>query len=190
MALDAEKRSEVDATIAGLVGRRIDSIAYWGLPPFDDGVLEPWDHGMWHHAVMGVEFGTDRGPVSLLGTDTFWLRSVEPFLSPAAELLSEECIRRDVTAVERWAIAREGPIRAATIRWERFRPETPWPSSEPPYDVPVGFRLDFDSGSVWMVPLVPMSPDKSDVFLPGDELMVVFDPARLREIGFTDDFVD
>ena len=51
MALDAEKRSEVDATIAGLVGRRIDSIAYWGLSPFDDCVLEPWDYGMWHHAI-------------------------------------------------------------------------------------------------------------------------------------------
>jgi hypothetical protein len=189
VALDAENRSEIEATIAGLVGRRIDSIAYWGLPPFDDGVQEPWDYGTWHHAVMGVEFGTDRGPVSLLGTDTFWLRGVEPFLCPAAELLSKECVRHDVTTVERWNIAREGPIRAASIHWERFRPENPWPSTASPYDVPVGFRLDFDSGSLWMVPVVPMSLGRSDVFIPGDELMVIFEPVRLREIGFSDDFV-
>jgi hypothetical protein len=189
VALDAEKRSQVEATIADLVGRRIDSIAYWGLPPFDDGMEEQWDYGTWHHAVMGVEFGTDRGPVSLRGTDAFWLRGVEPLRRPMSELLSDDCVRRDVTTDERWAIAREAPVRTASVRWESFKREEPRPTGEPPYDVPVGLRLGFDLGVIWMIPFVPMSPDMSRVFIPGDELMVVFDPARLREIGFADDAV-
>ena len=177
-----------DQTVADLVGRRISSVVYWDLPPFDD---EPsdWDYGTWHHVVMGIELETDRGPVSLRWTDTFWPYGIEAFFTPMPELLRDGCTKRDVTAAERLDIALGGPIRAASTHWERFNLENPWPGQEATFDVPLGIRLDFDSGSVWVIIGIPQPPDMSDVFTPGDELMVVFEPARVREIGFPEDFV-
>ena len=39
----------------------------------------PWDFDDWHHAAMGVELGTDRGPGTVTWTDTSYAYGVEVF---------------------------------------------------------------------------------------------------------------
>ena len=52
------------------------------------------------------------------------------------------------------------------------------------YSVPVALRLDFGAGPVWMAAAMPDWPDVEKVFVPGNEVMVVFSPERMRKIGF------
>lgn len=51
-------------------------------------------------------------------------------------------------------------------------------------DVPVALRADFAAGSVWMVAGIPQGPTMQEVFVPGDEIMVVFTAERMQQIGF------
>jgi len=44
--------------------------------------LNTWDYGDWHHAVMGVDLLTDRGPSCVLWTSTFHPYGVEVFPTP------------------------------------------------------------------------------------------------------------
>lgn len=53
-------------------------------------------------------------------------------------------------------------------------------------DVPVALRIDFAAGPVWMVAGIPQVPEMREVFVPGDEIMVVFTIERMRQIGFPD----
>jgi hypothetical protein len=53
-------------------------------------------------------------------------------------------------------------------------------------DVPVALRIDFAAGPVWMVADIPEYPAMDKVFVPGDEIMVVFTGERMRQIGFPD----
>lgn len=75
---DAKKRGRFDAVVTGLVGRTIESVinrdlaAVYGRP-------RRWDYGEWHRAVMGVEFGTDRGPVSPPGPTRSGRRASKQF---------------------------------------------------------------------------------------------------------------
>ena len=57
-----------------------------------------------------------------------------------------------------------------------------------PYEVgvPVALRIDFSAGPVWMVAGIPQAPEMREVFVPGDEIMVVFTAERMRQIGFPD----
>ena len=41
-------------------------------------------------------------------------------------------------------------------------------------DVSVALRLDFAAGPVWMVAGIPQWPEMKEVFVAGDEIMVVF----------------
>ena len=41
-------------------------------------------------------------------------------------------------------------------------------------DVPVALRIDFAAGPAWMVAGIPEYPAMNKVFVPGDEIMVVF----------------
>lgn len=52
-ATPEERRAlfEDDATV--LVGRRVTGVQYWDIHDFGQG-KGPWDHGSWHHAVMGL----------------------------------------------------------------------------------------------------------------------------------------
>ena len=58
-------------------------------------------------------------------------------------------------------------------------------------DVPVAaLRIDFAAGPARMVAGIPKAPEMQEVFVPGDEIMVVFSAERMRQIGFPDsDFV-
>jgi hypothetical protein len=53
-------------------------------------------------------------------------------------------------------------------------------------DVPVARRLDFAAGPVWMIAGIPQAPQMREVFVAGDEIMVVFTIDRMRQIGFPD----
>jgi hypothetical protein len=61
-------------------------------------------------------------------------------------------------------------------------------AEEAPIDVPLGIRLDFDAGSVWSVVGIPQPPTMHEVFVPGDEILIIFAADRVRQIGFPDDF--
>ena len=58
----------------------------------------------------------------------------------------------------------------------------------PPYSVgvPVAIRLDFAGDAVWFVAGIPQLPDPRRVFIPGDEIMVVFSGDKMRDMGFDD----
>jgi hypothetical protein len=66
------------------VGRRVLEVRYWDVHNFSD---EPntWDYGDWHHAVMGVDLVTDRGPSCVLWTSTFHPYGVEAFPTLVSE---------------------------------------------------------------------------------------------------------
>ena len=53
-------------------------------------------------------------------------------------------------------------------------------------DVPVAMRVDFAATAVWFVAGVPQLPDMRRVFIPGDEIMVVFSREKMRDMGFDD----
>jgi len=53
-------------------------------------------------------------------------------------------------------------------------------------DVPSALRLDFDAGAVWFAAAMPQLPDPRRVFVPGDEIMVVFSGEKMRDMGFAD----
>lgn len=55
---------------AALVGQRVLGVRYWDVRNFG-AELRDWDYGDWHHAVMGVDLLTDRGPMCVLWTNTF-----------------------------------------------------------------------------------------------------------------------
>ena len=42
------------------------------------------------------------------------------------------------------------------------------------------------AGPVWMAAGIPQVPEIREVFVPGDEIMVVFTVERMRQIGFRD----
>lgn len=53
-------------------------------------------------------------------------------------------------------------------------------------DLPTALRLDFDAGPVWFAAAIPQAPSMDEVFIPGDEIMVVFSAAKMRDMGYTD----
>jgi hypothetical protein len=87
-------------------------------------------------------------------------------------------------------------IQGATISWDTF---TIGPSMKAngeivglPYtvEIPTALRLDFQAGPVWFVAAIPQLP-RDDVFIPGDEIIVVFAGTKMRQMGYADPaFVD
>jgi hypothetical protein len=52
--------------------------------------------------------------------------------------------------------------------------------------VPITLRLDFAAGPVWFVAGIPQLPDPQRVFIPGDEIMVVFSQQKMHDMGFSE----
>ena len=188
-----DARVRYEQKTAALVGRNVLDVRYWDIHNFGSEPPE-WDDGDWHHAVMGVELMTDGGPVSVIWTSTFFPYGVEVFHEPIAAHL-----RLGPEGPEGWGVSDHAfwqsrlgsPVRGTAIHWERFelgpaiRAMDGARVAEPrTVHVPVALRLDFDSGPVWMVAGIPQWPDDEKVFVPGDEVMVVFSPERMRRIGF------
>ncbi|WP_208635277.1 hypothetical protein [Micromonospora chalcea] len=65
-------RGRFEGALRDLRGRRLTSVDYWDVHNFGP-KRAPWDYGDWHHAVMGVQLGTDLGAVTVTWTDTLSL---------------------------------------------------------------------------------------------------------------------
>jgi len=186
------QRARFDAKVQALVGLIPQAVDYWDVHNFGD---EParWDYGNWHHAVMGIQLTTDRGPITITWTNTFHPYGIEVFPDPIERHLllgdyGPQPIGPD--SVSRWSAYLGTPIRGAAVSWDlleigpaRLADGTiVEPARE--VDVPTVLRLDFDTGSVWLVAAIPQPPDMRKVFSPGDEIMVVFTREALAELGF------
>lgn len=168
-------------------------VRYWDIHSFADGP-RTWDYDDWHHAVMGVELLTDRGPWCVLRTSTFFPYGAEVFQTPMSEhIVDGESGPESWVSSEsdRWQPRLGLPVANVQTCWERF---TVGPGHagkvrvSDPYevDVPVALRVDFSAGPVWVIAGIPQVPEMRGVFMPGDEIMVVFTAERMRQIGFPD----
>ncbi|HVX47352.1 MAG TPA: hypothetical protein VHC49_25895 [Mycobacteriales bacterium] len=176
-------RRDFEAEFAQLVGRRLRRIRYWDIP-HDAADPRIWDHGDWHHAVMGVELDTDAGPYFLTWSSRFYPYDVELFTGTAAEHLVLGPGGPEGWPVEtnaHWVRRLAGPITGTAVHW------LPIEFLEPPggftAEAPVGLRLDFEAGPAWLVAGLPGRGELADTFLMGDELLVLFAADRMGEIG-------
>jgi hypothetical protein len=94
-----------------------------------------------------------------------------------------------------WQSRLGSPVREASVEWLRWevgpgcRGDGVRVSEPESHDVPVGLRLDFDAGPVWLIAAIPDGPHLEKPFVGGDEILVVFDAVLLRRIGFDGTFV-
>ncbi|GAB3955153.1 hypothetical protein GCM10027614_63580 [Micromonospora vulcania] len=189
-----DPRTRFEAKLSALRGRRITAVDYWDLHHFGPD-SEPWDYGDWHHAVMGVELTTDLGPVTVTWTDTFFPYGVEVFHDRPEDhlVVGEGGPQRngpDADPAGPWTRHLGSPIRGTASHWSRqeMGPARRADGSiaKPAYsvDLPTAIRVDFDAGSVWFVAAIPQPPEMQRVFIPGDEIMVVFSSEKMRDMGF------
>jgi hypothetical protein len=92
----------------------------------------------------------------------------------------------------RWAGILDTPVLRATTSWERIElgPAT-LASGEVVeaarvVEIPTALRLDFSTGPVWFAAAIPQYPSMERVFIPGDEIMIVFSAAKMRDMGYDD----
>ncbi|MGW6441466.1 hypothetical protein [Lentzea sp. NPDC055074] len=191
-----DPRPRFEAKLQGLQGRRLVAVDYWDIHNFSP---EParWDYGDWHHAVMGVGLLTDSGPVTVTWTSTFHPYGVEVFHDRIEDhlVLGEDGPERVGPRIESgspWDRYLGTPIRRTASHWERLelgpsrRTDGSVVASARVVDVPTALRIDFPAGSVWFVAAIPQAPEMQRVFLPGDEIMVVFSREKMRDMGFED----
>jgi hypothetical protein len=191
-----DRRSHFEDKLHDLHRRQVTVVDYWDLHNFGS---EPasWDYGDWHHAVMGVQLGTDLGPVTVTWTSAFYPYGVEVFHEPiehhvGAGEFGPQRVGPDVDGGSRWAPLLGSMIRSTACHWERLQigPSRRADGSiaAPAYsvDAPIALRLDFAAEAVWFVAGIPQLPDPRRVFIPGDEIMVVFSGDKMRDMGFDD----
>ena len=184
-----DMRIQYDSQAAALVGRRLRAVRYWGLPSFG-GQAPAWDYGDWHHAVMGVELLTDQGPACVLWSSTFYSHGVEVFQTPISQHIAVgdvACESWDASRSDRWQAALRSPVTGLQTFWEPFHIGGGAAGSDSyTVQVPVALRIDCDAETVWMVAGIPQAPEMKEVFVGGDEIMVVFTNEKMRQIGFPD----
>ncbi|WP_410593974.1 hypothetical protein [Amycolatopsis sp. lyj-23] len=188
-----DPRARFDASLNGLLGRRISAVDYWDVHNF---ASEParWDYGSWHHAVMGVGLVADAGPATVTWTDTFYTYGVEVLDGRIEDHLSwgdegPERIGPDVDLGSPWHRYLNTPVLGTAVHWERVEIGTGRrvDGSVGPVgavDVPMAVRLDFAAGAVWFVAAIPDPPEGRRVFVGGNEIMVVFSGEKMRDVGF------
>lgn len=183
-------KAAFERDVQGLVGLTVNAVDYWGVHNFSD---EPagWDYGDWHQAVMGVQLGTTAGPVTIIWTNRFYPYGVEAFRKPIEQFFmagDEGPLRVGPTGPSAWDQFLGHRITGAATNWGTigFGPATrDGRVVEPARDVelPTAIRLDFDAGSVWFVAAISQWPEMDEVFIPGDEIIVVFSRETLRSMG-------
>jgi hypothetical protein len=170
------------------------AVDYWDIHNFGPEPAE-WDYGDWHHAVMGVQLRTDAGPVTVTWTATFYPYGVEVFPEPIDCHLSlgEFGPYRVGPGLEsRWSVYLGSPIHDVAICWDTLTVGLTRAAAGEvvarPYavDVPTALRVDFEVGPVWFVAGMPQYPRVEQVFIPGDEIMIVFEGSKMTQMGYTD----
>ncbi len=123
--------------------------------------------------------------------NTFHPYGVEVFSEPITNflVLSDEGPERwTVTGSPEWRSRIGHPILAADTHWERLDFGSARDSTgrivapAETFELPVALRLDFAVGPVWFVVGIPT--DDGGVFIPGDEIMVVFTSEAMLRLGF------
>ncbi|MEU4391840.1 hypothetical protein [Kribbella sp. NPDC023855] len=192
-----EARAALERIVSGLVGERLVGIRYSDVYNFGP-ELRVWDHGDWHHAVMGVEFMLGTGPASIIWTSTFHPYGVEVFREPLSNHLvlgPEGPEMWEAGDHPHWRERMKSPISNALLFWDRivvgpaYRADGGERLSEADsVEVPVALRLEFAAGPlpVWFVSAVPKLSEPDDAFVHGDEIMVVFAADKMRRLGFPD----
>jgi hypothetical protein len=187
-------RSSFEASVQALRGRTVTAIDYWDIHNF---APEParWDYGEWHHAVMGVQLVTDTGPVTVTWTNTFYPYGVEVFHDPIEEHLVQGEMgpaRIGPDGRHAWSDLLPASVSSTATHWERLElgPARLADGTivEPArsVEVPTALRLDFDARAVWFVAAIPQWPEMERVFIPGDEIVVVFSRQKMLDMGFDD----
>ena len=190
------KRGRIEGKLRDLRGRRLTSVDYWNVHTFGP-ERAPWDYGDWHHAVMGVQLGTDLGSVTVTSTNAVYPYGVEVFHDPIGQhlVLGESAPERVGPGVEGnspWAPLLGSRVHSTACHWEQLqigpsrRADGSIAAPAHSVDVPVALRLDFAAGSIWIVAAIPQLPDPQRVVIPGDEIMVVFSARKMRDMGFDD----
>lgn len=187
------ERALYDSKAAALAGRRLLEVRYWDVRNFS-GEPDTWDYGDWHHAVMGVDLLTDHGPSCVLWTGTFHPYGVEVFPGLVSEHIGDGedgPVSWDASGSDRWRCRLNSPVMSVQTFWEHLTIGPAYIGGvrvADPYevDVPAALRLGLAAGPVWMVAGMPQYPHMREVFLLGDEIMVVFTAERMRQIGFPD----
>jgi hypothetical protein len=189
----ADPRAEFDAKVTCVKGRRLLSVDYWDI-------LEPadaeWDYGDWHHAVMGVQLGTDQGPVTVIWTAAFFAYGVEVFLGPISEQFITDGgphrVGPDINVESPWRNRIGSLVSGTAVHWTHVevgpavRSDGEIVGSAYAVDVPTVLRLDLTVGPVWFVAAMPQGPSMQDVVVMADEIMVVFSAEKMRSLGFTE----
>jgi hypothetical protein len=187
------RRKQFEEKVTGLRGRRVTGVDYWDIHNFSSESL-CWDYGDWHHAVMGLELTTDSGPVTITWTNTFYPYGVEVFYEP----ISRHLVLDDDYGPQRvgpdhlgpWTALLDSPITDAVTCWERLelgpatRADGLVVSPARSVDLPTALRIGFEAGSAWFDAAIPQAPDMESVFIPGDEVMVVFSADKMRSMGY------
>ncbi|MEV1056697.1 hypothetical protein AB0I92_05565 [Micromonospora chalcea] len=190
------QRGRIEGKLRDLRGRRLTSVDYWNVHDFGPN-RAPWDYGDWHHAVMGVQLGTDLGSVAVTPTNTVYPYGVEVFHEPIGHhlLLGEsgpERVGPDVDGQSPWAPLLGSRVRGTACHWEQFqigpsrRADGSIAAPAHTVDVPIAIRLDFTADPIWFVAAIPRLPGPQGVVIPGDEIMVVFSAGKMRDMGFDD----
>jgi len=128
-----------------------------------------------------------------------WTSTVHPYgVEVFPTLVSEQILggesgpeSSDASGSDRWRGRLNSLVASVQTFWEHITVGTGHIGDvrvSDPYevDVPVALRIDFAAGPVWMVAGSPQHPEMREVFVPGDEIMVVFTAERMRTIGFPD----
>jgi hypothetical protein len=185
---------QYDSKTAALAGRHVLEVRYWDLHNWAS-TPRTWDYGDWHHAVMGVELLTDRGPSCVLWTSTFYPYGVEVFHTPMSEhVVTGESGPEswEASDSERWRNRLGSPVTDVSTFWEHVTIASAHAGNVrgadrcEEFDVPVALRIDFGAASAWMVAGIPQAPDMQEVFIPGDEIMVAFTAERMQQMRFPD----
>lgn len=192
---DCESRTSFDAAARSLEGLCVSGVDYWDVHNFGDTPAQ-WDYGDWHHAVMGVQLTTQAGPRTVTWTNRFFPYGVEVFRDPIERHLvlgGEGAERVGPTGLSRWSDLVGVPIREVAVSWDRLEvgPSVDVSTGEvvgeaSSVEVPTALRLDFEGSFVWFVAGQPMFPSLVEVFIPSDEIMVVFSGEKMRSMGYTD----
>jgi len=184
-------RAAIDDHVRGLVGRRVTGVDYWDVHNYGTEPAE-WDFGDWHHAVMGVVLGTDRGPVSVIWAQFTHEYGVEARFEPMEHLLQtgeEGCERVGPHGTSPWDALIGQPILDARVLWVATGPSRVLDADgvaherRPAEDAPLALRLEFPGGPVWFAAAL-RGGDRSGPVGPGDEIVVVFREELIRAMGF------
>ncbi|MEV4249133.1 hypothetical protein AB0J63_37670 [Streptosporangium canum] len=175
-------RTEYEAVVGRLVGRQIEKATYYGLHDYNEHI-EDWDYGDWHHPVMGVELTMmDAGVYSAVWGSSFTHYGLEIFPSQMSVHLAhvgepDGPPRWDVTTHPRWVNLVGQPIAGAQILWDEAVGDLG------PVQCPTAVRLDFSTGSAWLIAAAPRWTSPQSFWVGTDEVVVGFSEDFARSLG-------